>query len=585
MRTLCIALLALGCGKSSTVAVDASFAGKSAKLTYGVARIQPDLGIYVVLSTHKVGCKFPSQLADEQRVAFTISNGPRDSYFVAGTSGIDLAFFSGAAGANLTVAPREVSTVDVEPFANDRVRGKLKVQWKPTEPAAGTYQASGSFDVLLCEHAQGAVAAPQIAGDHPARGTIAGAPYEVKGAIAWVRTERGVRHVSRLQLFPSANLNCGAATLRDGSETVITANAIGGASDVASHLGSPEPASAMVSRREKSDLKLEYLARTAIRFDKIDLQQGGTVSGSILATSAPDAPAGVVEGTFSARVCDEEAPPVTSKVAMTSTLWDAEKPLRYAKANVALDGLHLELSDQPITCLESGTWNHRIYVFLGTGPERAFFAGGPTRHYGTVEGKKTIDTVSIPVTLDLSPFVLEEGATVKGTISFDAMRARMPGDKPKQFSGKGTFETTICRDRNDGIATLRVHPKTVDATPVSGTVESEPFKLGSALLRDGALDLYEHGGVTCAKAANDNGPRLTLKTLALEAPPIVGRAQPAFVYLSKSEDTFGALQQAFVWLDEVDKAHVKGRLFATNSDYGTKTKWQIAGGFDATVCH
>ena len=38
------------------------------------------------------------------------------------------------------------------------------------------------------------------------------------------------------------------------------------------------------------------------------------------------------------------------------------------------------------------------------------------------------------------------------------------------------------------------------------------------------------------------------------------------------------------WLDEVKPERAKGRVFATNSDVDSKTKWQLAGGFDATVC-
>jgi hypothetical protein len=585
MRRVAFVLLALGCAKSSTASVDASFGGEKVRFGYGIARIHPDTGTYVVLSTHKLDCTFASQLEGEKRVAFTVPVGPRGSQYVGGKVGLDVAFFWGAAGAQVTVAPSGNTTVNVEPIASDRVRGSLNVKWSPSDPGKpGVYEAAGSFDVSLCDYNKGSVNAPAIASDHPARGTAAGAPFEAKSAIAWVGKDRGTRRVSRLELFPSDNVNCGGAGLREVREITVLVNAIGGASEAATHIGSPEPAYATIRRYHDHKLDTEELARTAIRFDRVDLVEGGTVSGSILATAAPGKGSSELEGSFSARVCNEDPPPLISKVEMTGSIADTTMTLKYARAMVALDGLHVELADVPLNCNGGGEWRQRISFWLDTGPERAFYAGAPTRHWGMFDIRKPKAMNAVPVTLELAPFALAEGSTVKGSFSFDARAPRNVGEKALvPFVGKGTFETTVCRDTNDGIAVLRVHPKTVDATPVQGNVEEGTFKLGSAVVMGDRIDLYEHN-VTCANAGDDEGPRVTLNTLALEKPPIVGRAQPARLSLSVKNQTYGGSQQSYVWLDEATPERIKGRVFGTNSDVGSAKKWQLSGGFDAIVC-
>ncbi len=299
----------MACSRASTASVDASFAGKNAKLVYGIARTLSGAGVYVVLSSRAIDCKLPSQVTGDQRVEFWIPEGPRGSFFV-GKVGLDVALSSGAAGESPTIASRRATTVDLEPSAGDRIRGSLKIHWSSSDPAnAGVYDASGSFDVKLCEKTS-ALSPPKIAGDHPARGAFAGVPFEVKGAVAWVDRERGSRYVSRIQLFPTADVTCGGADLRALREMVVMVNAIGGTAEGATHLGSAEPAAAVVDRWVGNRLQSASLGRTAIRFETLELARGGTIAGAVLATSAGDAPPGELEGSFSARVCEPlDSPP------------------------------------------------------------------------------------------------------------------------------------------------------------------------------------------------------------------------------------------------------------------------------------
>lgn len=575
--------------------VEATFAGSPAKLTYGVAT-PSEHALLVELSTHPRKCGDSGAVASEKRLTLSVPRAPHGSLLVGGPTDVVVELFDRSTRVD---TGQRWSSLEVEPFTGKKgemVRGKLRVRNEK-----GADEASGSFSVMLCEDTA-ATAAPVFAA-HPAIGTLVGAPFTAKHAIAWVANVDGVRRIEEVQLF-SSDVPCRSAGAREWSEPVLTLSGIGGASEKNLLLGAAQRVStARASLHKKppgsppdGSQWTGAILDDAIRFDALELTPGSALKGAILIDEASeDGKKTALDGTFEGKVCerDQPYPAPTPSAEITAELAGAKHSLRYATANVSLHGVSLSFTEAPYGC-GSTTTPFMLRVQLPPGPGRRFFAGAPVRVMSmlTAEGESSWlpDGVRIPMELEIAPFALAEGAHVKGSLAFDAKVAASTGGKPR-YVGKGSFDTTLCDDTGDAMHDTPMFPE-----QIADAGAPHSFATGSSVayvVREDGVDrvdrivLFAAAGVTCATAGSAEGARVTLDRAAWSAPLRLGSPQPVEVLLEHAKPppvnahpTFG-----WTWIDAAKLApagRVEGRFYA--ADEKIFPPWPLSGRFDAQVC-
>ncbi|HKA89545.1 MAG TPA: hypothetical protein VKE22_17890 [Haliangiales bacterium] len=182
--------------------------------------------------------------------------------------------------------------IDLEPFElapGKHVRGRI----------AGA-QIAGRFDAEICGGGLEALRGlPVEAPAHPATGTLAGKPFEVRRALALVSSQSKSRQVNAIVLYGATGPTCAAYRDAKGPAMVWLSD-LGGASTAVPLLGSPQQATARYRAEAGGPTLPEDRSVDAwVRFDELRFDVAKKVRGAMVVKSA-DAD---VAGTFAAEVC------------------------------------------------------------------------------------------------------------------------------------------------------------------------------------------------------------------------------------------------------------------------------------------
>jgi hypothetical protein len=288
---------------TSSADVDVSIEGHDEKLAHGVALIGTDGTLSVSIADQPFdGCsRGVIGGASPMVVNFDLPPGPGGRYFAGQPVGPHVVGFSLPGGHpkdSFALGP-QTTKVSLEPFKAEkgsRVRGSIEFHSRSspqqTRLASGdtnryTYDGKGSFDLLLCKVPDKLPAsAPDKADAAAVTGTVAGAPFTAKSALAFVFADDrspkdGAFALHNVELYPDAGVTCATRTREKLS---VDSGEIGGANTTAPVLNAPQPVSfsqdvSSSTARGGRKVSEAGLGSGWVSLDAIDLTDGGHVKG------------------------------------------------------------------------------------------------------------------------------------------------------------------------------------------------------------------------------------------------------------------------------------------------------------------
>ena len=302
----------------------ATLEGKPVDFVYGRAFARFG-GLHLVLSSVPTSCAAAGPI-DGTTIELDVPPGPKGDFFAGATIGVEVwmhdartAFVQGRA------APWQ-SALTLERSAGDRLVGSLEFTTKYIESAVDggrrtfASEGRGHFAVEVCDHEAVPVkliAAPHESTDAPLAGTLEGAEFTPRSAIATVFTDvaSGQRYIESLS-FHESEVDCATQFVHEQTERTVVLKDLGGMGG-ARMLSGPQPADAFVSTPQKDAAGKSAPVSHAIgrarrawaRLDRVDLaraKSGDVVRGAAFAIADDDAKpseAAMIAGTFSAKIC------------------------------------------------------------------------------------------------------------------------------------------------------------------------------------------------------------------------------------------------------------------------------------------
>ncbi|GAC1520353.1 MAG: hypothetical protein NVS3B10_21740 [Polyangiales bacterium] len=303
----------------------ATLEGKAVDFAFGRAFARFG-GLHVVLSSVPTSCGAVGPV-DGTTLELDLPPGPKGNFFAGATIGVEVwlhdartAFVQGRA------APWQSALTLDETAGSGRIAGSLDFATRYVESAvdggkrAFVSEGRGRFSAEICDREAlpaKVVAAPDESPDAPLAGTLGGAPFRARSAIATVFTDvaSGQRYVESLS-FHDAEVDCATHFAHAQTERTVVLKDLGGMGGP-HMLPGPPPADAFVSAPQKDATgksapvshALGRAHRAWARLDPIELakaKSGDVVNGAAFATADDDtkpSEAGTIAGTFSAKIC------------------------------------------------------------------------------------------------------------------------------------------------------------------------------------------------------------------------------------------------------------------------------------------
>jgi len=325
---------------------------------------------------------------------------------------------------------------------------------------------------------------------------------------------------------------------------------------------------------------------------------------------------------------DDDAPKKKKKAGgpFAGNIEGEAKTFKYGKAVASYSGLHITLSTEKTDCKSFGAGSDEAYQVefdLPPGPDQKFFAGhaiGTTAFLNSQRVKlKQSFLQPYEFTVNVEPFKLKEGETVKGNADFSMKYEEIKADTSKktwEYSGSGDFEVKICDDWNN-FKKLPGLESDAESGPVTGTFDDEKFTYKTALANvwhDKAnnvdyvesIEYYPVDDVTCSNRWDQwkKHPYFIIRSIggANTAQKFTGTQQPADPSFSIPKSAKGSSaampslkwfgsgggRRAWVKFDKLDLkggGAVNGTVFASSGpDAKADEKGKISGKFEAKVC-
>jgi hypothetical protein len=261
----------------------------------------------LVFTTATGGCAQEYKTGDIE-LAIKMEKGPGGKYFAPGPVGVDaditsenVKFETSSLTSILTVEPGEWKV-------GNKIKGTLRINDADgSDDKKVTYTGSGSFVAEICALPgdEAFAASPESVDKTPIAGSLGDQKFAFKGGIAHLgKAKTGEDQIAEIDLYDSA-VDCSSASGTKGGHLMLMGN--GGATGKDVFVGTPQQRS--ISFRDPGGAQVFVSGPSWVKFDTIDLKEGGDVKGSLFAESSPDDvkqyPKRAVKlaGTFAVKVC------------------------------------------------------------------------------------------------------------------------------------------------------------------------------------------------------------------------------------------------------------------------------------------
>jgi hypothetical protein len=262
----------------------------------------------LVLTTAAGGCATPYTTGDIT-LTVDLQPGPGGKHFAPGPLGVYL----------------DVTSEKVK-FAKSSLSGVINIEpgdWKVGSKVKGTlrfadadgfddkkvkYTGSGSFEAEICALAgdDRYQAAPETVDNAPVTGNLAGSKFTFNSGVATLgKSKLDEDQITEIELFDTA-VDCTSYKASKGQHVIIMGS--GGASGKDVFIGTPQQRS--FSFRTPDGAQNFILGPNWVKFDAIELKEGGAVKGSLYSETgtgkAKEDPkrASKLSGTFTVKVCN-----------------------------------------------------------------------------------------------------------------------------------------------------------------------------------------------------------------------------------------------------------------------------------------
>ncbi|MGZ3453234.1 MAG: hypothetical protein ACXVEF_26765 [Polyangiales bacterium] len=321
---------------------------------------------------------------------------------------------------------------------------------------------------------------------------------------------------------------------------------------------------------------------------------------------------------------DGDKPRIKKGGPFSGVLEGEAKTFKYGKAVAGYSGIHVTLSTEKTDCKSFGAGSDEAYQVefdLPAGPDQKFFAGhkiGVSAYLNSQRVKlKQTFVQPYQFTVEVEPFALKEGETVKGSADFHMKYEEVKQDTSKkmwEYSGAGSFEVKLCEDWNH-FEKLPGLDGEASSGDVSGTFAGEKFSTKTALANVWhdktndvdyveSIEFYPTDDVTCSNrweqykkssyfiVRSIGGANNTQKLTGTQQPADPSFSIPKGKGSSATSNTkwFGSNggRRAWVKFDKLDLKGggvVSGSVLAANApDAKPDEKGKISGKFEAKVC-
>nr|HEX4317312.1 hypothetical protein [Kofleriaceae bacterium] len=282
--------------------------GHELRATHAIADIGPnDMTIFVSAVPLTCASLHDDATMTTTGVAALVPIGPLRDYYAGSRIGVAL----WSLGEDTTYAlPAALVTVALDRVdaAAHRVSGGLAFAGRASPIGDGTtsraLDGAGRFDAEICDplHVLDHLPArPAVHADAPFAGRVAGHAFTPAHAFAITCGRAGARYITRLVFAADSDARCGVPC--EGEH--VDLDTVGGAAEAAPILHVTQPAGSVLG----NDLGAQSRPGTAsVRFDRLELAPGGTVSGVAQVDSLDGSDrdgnlATEASGTFTATVC------------------------------------------------------------------------------------------------------------------------------------------------------------------------------------------------------------------------------------------------------------------------------------------
>ena len=282
--------------------------------------------LHVTLSTEKIGCAWATPGDEAYQVDFDLAPGPGGTYYAGHAIGTQVTWNSSRLKLRQLSAGPHQTRLSVDPFVakdGEHIKGTLAFDaaTKIVRPD-GTrvdyeYRGRGAFDVSICPSYSGSMTGldplSPTAGLGPVKGTYGGRAFTAASALAFVQKDwtTGAAYLESIEFYAAPTAGCSDRWTLASSTDHLVARAIGGSGTKFTVTG-PQPMEPAFSVPKTSGglgyprWFGTYQRRGWIKLDALDLKSGATVTGELVAESAPGSKAdetGKMSGHFTAKVC------------------------------------------------------------------------------------------------------------------------------------------------------------------------------------------------------------------------------------------------------------------------------------------
>jgi hypothetical protein len=278
---------------------EATLEGKPFKFTN--AKISDAAGAdRITLSTGALACDADPTSGDTT-LTVDVGQGPGGKHFAPGPFGVDIELYNEKQEFAIGNTLRGVLTLEPGEWkAGNKIKGTLRFEDAKDDKK---YSGKGSFEAVVCDFGEREVSyppTPETADAGPVSGTLGGEKFTVKTAVANLRHDDAlnVDYIDNITLS-DAEINCNKSI--NGMMVNFGARAMG--KDV--FTGTPLPTRVGWF---KGGTNYGLKGSGWVKYDTIELKEGGEVKGSLFAEAAGSYAkdpkmAAKVSGTFTAKVC------------------------------------------------------------------------------------------------------------------------------------------------------------------------------------------------------------------------------------------------------------------------------------------
>ncbi len=312
--------------KSASGAFTAEIEGQEVVFKYG--RVTGYGSFHVELSNEKLSCKsFGPPSDDAYTVSFDLPAGPGGAFFAGQEIGTSVMVNHQRIKLKNGYILAPFVKVSVEPFTlkeGENVTGTLDFDHVYVENKDGAkkdwkYKGSGKFEASICSSSSFDKVKSGLSKEAPETdlaGKFGPDTFKPKGALAIVGKDYGSNklYLDRLEFYETAGVDCTNHWSTGRKAAYFYLTDIGGTGDGYTLPGTQQPAKPWYaeSKAKSPTATIKSFGyggghRAWVKFDKIDFTKNATLTGVVVAESAPDAkPAdtGKISGKFEAKVCN-----------------------------------------------------------------------------------------------------------------------------------------------------------------------------------------------------------------------------------------------------------------------------------------